>query len=806
MLFIISCISFAQNFSISGTIKDAKNGETVIGATVFLKEINKVASSNQYGFFSLSAPNGKYTLIASYLGYSTITQEIDLNQNITLNISFTNSETNLEEVEITTKAGNENVKNTQMSAVNLDMTEIKKIPAFMGEVDILKTIQLLPGVKNAGDGNTGFYVRGGGPDQNLILLDEAPIYNASHLMGFFSVFNGDAIKNVNLIKGGMPAQYGGRLSSVLDISMKDGNNQNFQVEGGIGVIASRITIQGPIVKNKGSFIVSARRTYIDVLAKPWIEKSDFKGTSYYFYDLNAKFNYIINDKNRVYLSGYYGRDKFLFKSDADNFNTKIPWGNASGCLRWNHVFNSKLFSNAALIFTNYDFSFIASQQDFQATIKSGITDYTAKYDLNYFPNSRHNIKTGVNYIFHVFVPTSVSAKQGETVFDLGKKISLYAHDAAIYVSDDWDITSKFKINAGLRFGNFTQVGPFSRYKKDFTGKIIDTVNYKSNQVVANYNGLEPRLSARYSLNASTSLKASYARNFQYIHLATISSVSLPTDVWMPCTELIKPQISNQYALGFFKNFKENTFETSVEVYYKTMANQIEYKEGAQPSDNVYDNPDNAFTFGKGWAYGAEFFLKKRTGKFTGWIGYTLSWTWRQFAEINYGEKFLAKYDRRHDASLVLTYDASKRWNFGMVWVYGTGNRGTLPNGFFLYEGSLSNDYGLRNSYQFAAYHRLDLNVTFTPDRTKKLERRKLALIEQYKQEGKDTTNIVLTKKWLKNFSNSFTLSVFNVYNRYNPYFIYLTRKGDFTNGTLQVGAKQVSLFPILPSLTWNFKF
>lgn len=806
-LFIVSHYqSFGQNFSISGTIKDAKNGETVAGAVVFLKEINKAASSNQYGFFSLTAPKNKYTLVFSYLGYKSITQEIVLDKNISLSIAFSSDENNLDEVEVTTKGGNDNVKNTQMGTVSLDMTEIKKIPAFMGEVDILKTIQLLPGVKNAGDGNTGFYVRGGGPDQNLILLDEAPIYNASHLMGFFSVFNGDAIKNVNLIKGGMPAQYGGRLSSVLDIQMKDGNNQNFEVDGGIGVIASRITLQGPIIKNKCSFIVSGRRTYVDVLAKPFIEKSDFKGTSYHFYDLNGKINYIINDKNRVFLSGYFGRDKFLFKSDEDNFSTKIPWGNASASLRWNHIFSSKLFANAALIFTNYDFSFIASDQDFEATIKSGITDYTAKYDLNYFPNSRHTLKAGFNYIFHTFVPTSVSAKQGSTVFDLGKTIKLYAHDAAVYISDDWDITQKIKLNAGLRFGNFTQVGPFNRYVKDFTGKVVDTVSYSQGEVVANYNGLEPRISARYSLNPSSSLKAAYTRNFQYIHLATISSVSLPTDVWMPCTELIKPQESNQYAIGYFKNFKENKFETSVEAYYKTMSNQIEYKEGAQPSDNVFDNPDNAFTYGKGWAYGAEFFVKKRTGKFTGWIGYTLSWTWRQFTEINYGQKFLAKYDRRHDASVVITYDPNKRWNFGMVWVYGTGNRGTLPNGFFIYEGSLSNDYGLRNSYQFIPYHRMDVNISYTPNRSKKLEKRRKVLVEKYKQEGKDTSNIVLTKKCFRNFSNSFTLSVFNVYNRYNPYFIYLTRRGDFTNGSLTVGARQVSLFPILPSLTWNFKF
>lgn len=797
---------FSQNFSVSGYIKNATNGETFIGATIFLKELNKVATTDQYGFYSLSAPKGNYTLQFSFIGFKTITEQIILDKNITINATFSPSENSLNEVEVTTKAGNEHVKSTQMSAITLDMAEIKKIPSFLGEVDILKTIQLLPGVKNAGDGNTGFYVRGGGPDQNLILLDDAPIYNASHLLGFFSVFNGDAIKNVTLYKGGMPAQYGGRLSSVLDIAMKDGNNQKIEVDGGIGLISSRLTVQGPIVKNKGSFIVSGRRTYIDILAKPFIDKSDFKGTRYFFYDLNAKFNYILNDKNRIFLSGYYGRDLFSFTDNESNFKTKIPWGNASACFRWNHIYSTKLVANLSASFTNYDFSFSALQEDFEATIKSGITDYSLKYDVNYFPNSSHSIKAGVHYIYHIFTPTNVSAKQGETVFDLGKKIQLFSHDVAAYISDDWDVTQSIKLNAGLRFGNFTQVGAFNRYVKDFTGKIVDTVSYKKNQVVCNYNGLEPRLSVRFSLNSTTSVKGSYTRNFQYVHLASLSSVSLPTDVWMPCTEIIKPQLSNQFALGFFKNFKENSFETSVEVYYKTMANQLDFKEGAQPSDNVFDNPDNGFTFGKGWAYGAEFFVKKRTGKLTGWVGYTLSWTWRQFNDINYGLNYLAKYDRRHDASLVIMYDATKKWNFGMVFVYGTGNRGTLPNGFFLFQGSLSNDYGLRNSYKFIDYHRLDLNATYTPDRKAKLQKRKLALIEQYVKEGRDTTNIELTQKWKKNYSNSFTISVFNVYNRYNPYFIYLTRSGDFTNGTLEVGAKQVSLFPILPSFTWNFKF
>jgi hypothetical protein len=794
----IDASSQTRHFTISGTIKDASNGETVAGATVLLKGTQIAGSSNAYGFFSLSAPEATYTLVVTYVGYDPIEKPIELSRNLTINSALQTAETELQEVEISARGPNENVKSTQMSVVQLDMAEIRKIPAFMGEVDILKTIQLLPGIKNAGDGNTGFYVRGGGPDQNLILLDEAPIYNASHLLGFFSVFNGDAIKNVTLHKGNMPAQYGGRLSSVLDISMKDGNNQRFEVNGGIGVIASRLTIQGPLIKNKSSFIISGRRTYVDVIARPWIDKSDFKGTSYHFYDLNGKVNYTLGDRDRLFISGYFGRDRFIYNDVEGDFNTKIPWGNASACLRWNHIFNSKFFANASAVFTNYDFSFGASQQDFEIVIQSGITDYNLKYDLSYFPNSRHNIKTGVNYIFHTFMPTSVSAQQGSTVFDLGKKIRLYSHDAAIYISDDWDVTQKIRVNAGLRFGNFTQVGPFTRYKKDIFGRINDTVQYRQNQTVANYNGLEPRLSARYSLSKRSSVKASYARNFQYIHLASISSISLPTDIWMPCTEVIKPQESNQYAAGYFHNFRENHFEASIEFYYKTMSNQVEFAEGAQPTDNIFDNPDNAFTFGRGWAYGAEFFLKKNRGKFTGWIGYTLSWTWRQFDEINYGRQFLAKYDRRHDASLVLTYDANKMWNFGMVWVYGSGNRGTLPNGFFLYEGSLSNDYGLRNSYQFVPYHRLDLNVTYTPDRRKRLGRKYGLKIQE--------TQPASPKKWLRHYQNSFTLSVFNAYNRYNPYFIYLTREGDFTSGSLKVGARQVSLFPIIPSLTWNFKF
>lgn len=809
-IFFTVSISFSQNYTISGYIKDKSNGESAIGANVYVKETMQGVSTNVYGFFSLTLPKGKYTFVCSYVGYINHVDTIILDQNIIRTIFLSPQGRDLSEIEIVAEKQDDNIQTTQMSSVQMDIAQIKKLPAFMGEVDVLKSIQLIPGVKSAGDGNSGFYVRGGGPDQNLILLDEATVYNAAHLFGFFSVFNGDAINNVNLIKGGMPAQYGGRLSSVLDISMKEGNSQKYQVDGGIGIIASRLTIQGPIKKDKASFIISGRRTYIDLLSKPYFKygnpNSDFAGTGYYFFDLNTKLNWQINEKNRLYLSGYFGRDVFSFKDAEAGFSAKVPWGNATACLRWNHLFNSKLFSNTSLVFTNYDFSFSAGQSNFELTLFSGIRDWNAKYDLVYIPNPRHNIKAGLNYIFHRFTPSNISAKQGETNFDLGEVVRLYSHDAAIYISDDWEISKRFKLNAGLRYGHFIQVGPFTRYVKDDFGRTKDTVTYHPGERIVNYGGLEPRASLRFNLTSSWSLKASYTRNLQYIHLASISSVSLPTDVWMPSTELIQPQIGNQYAFGVFKNFKQNMYESSVEIYYKTMKNQIDYKEGAEPQDNVFDNPDNAFTYGEGTAYGAEFFFKKRTGKLTGWIGYTLSWTWRQFKDINFGQPYLAKYDRRHDASLVVTYDHNKKWNFGLVFVYGTGNRGTLPNGFFLFEGDVSYDYGLRNSYKFPDYHRLDLSATFTPDREKKLLKKRTRLEKRYDRLGKDKTLIKVPKAWNKNYQGSWTFSVFNVYNRYNPYLIYFDTSGDIMNGNFSVKGKQVSLFPVLPTVTWNFKF
>ncbi len=766
-----------EKFTVSGYVKEDATGEYSIGATVYIKELIKGTSTNQYGFYSITVPKGNYHLVVSYIGFDDIVQEIKLDKDLRVNVSIKLNSIVTDEVEIDAQKANKNVSSTQMGVNKLEMEEIKKLPAFLGEVDILKTIQLLPGVKSSGEGNSGFYVRGGGPDQNLILLDEAVVYNASHLFGFFSVFNGDAVKNLNLIKGGMPAQYGGRLSSVLDISMKEGNSKSYHAEGGIGVISSRLTLQGPFIKkDTGSFIVSGRRTYIDILTRPLIKStSPFKGSGYYFYDLNTKINYRLSDKDRLFLSGYFGRDVFTYNNKDNGFKVEIPWGNATTSLRWNHLFNDKLFMNTSAIFSDYNFSFGATQSGFEFKLFSGIRDWNMKCDFGYFPSIRHEVKFGANYTYHTFIPSNASAKSGDVEFDLGKIVKQYAHEAAIYISDDFDLTEKIRLNGGLRYSYFIQVGPFDRYIKDLQGNTIDTITYRKGKKVKNYGGLEPRFAIRYAINKKSSFKASYTQNYQYVHLASLSAVSLPTDIWVPCSELVKPQFGTQYAVGYFRNFKEDTYESSVELYYKTMKNQVEYKEGALPEDNVNDNADNQFTFGNGRSYGAEFFLKKRKGKFNGWVGYTLSWTTRVFPEINQGKEFYAKYDRRHDASLVLAYEITKKLSLSTIFVYGTGNAITLPVARYLYEGSLVNLYGERNSFRLAPYHRMDIAATLQGKKHKKYE-------------------------------SSWSFAVFNVYNRKNPYFIYFQNEGDIKKGNLVIKAKQVSLFPILPSVTWNFKF
>ncbi len=765
----------AGRFSLNGYVKDSLSGESIIGVTISVNGQSRGVSSNQYGFYSITLDSGTYTITASHVSYLIKPVIVRLNSNQSFNFELIPRTAANTEVVVYSRRRDANVKNAQMGKVDLSMNQIRNVPAFMGEVDLLKVIQLLPGVRNAGEGNAGFYVRGGGPDQNLIMLDDAVVYNTGHLFGFFSIFNSDAIKNVSLIKGGMPAQYGGRLSSVLDITMKDGNMNKLQMDGGIGLIASRFSIQGPVKKNKASFIVSARRTYVDALAKPFIKKSsDFYGSGYYFYDLNAKINYRFSEKDRLYLSGYFGRDVFTFNNAKRSFKTNIPWGNSTATLRWNHVFNRRLFSNTTLLYNDYKFKFAASQDNFELGLSSGIKDASIKTDLDYYPLPNHKLKFGGLITHHKFIPNVASGRQDSVTFTPNNETEKYAIETAIYLQDDWEIGEKWKVNYGLRWSSFTEIGPYTKYTRDANGNKIDSVTYKRFEPVKTYGGIEPRITVRYAVNDETSVKASVTRNLQYIHLVSNAGTTLPTDLWVPSTYIVKPQISWLYAAGLFKNLKENTYETSLELYYKDLENQVEYAEGYTPS---LSDPEDEFVFGKGWSYGTEILVNKVKGQFTGWIGYTLSWTWRKFTQLNDGEKYPVKYDRRHDLSVVANYEANKKWKFGAVFVYGTGNAITLPERFYIINGVLTQEYSKLNQYRMKAYHRLDLSATYTPVPRKKRR------VEGY---------------WV--------FSIYNVYSRLNPYFIYFDQEGNPYNGTLEVKARQVSLFPILPAVTWNFKF
>lgn len=791
VVFLLTFTVFAQESStVSGYITDGHTGEALIGAKIYFPTLKTGAITNTYGYYSITVPNGTYTVEFRATGLTTLEKELEISGELKLDVEMGLDVQSIEEVEVNAHKG-ENVSSTKMGQIELGIEEIKAVPAFMGEVDLVKTIQLLPGVSSAAEGGQGFYVRGGGPDQNLVLLDEAVVYNASHLFGFFSVFNADAVKNVNLIKGGMPANFGGRMSSVLEVNMNEGNNKRFGIKGGLGLISSRLTIQGPLKKDKGSFVLSGRRTYIDILMKPFIpDSSPFAGSGYFFYDLNFKANYKISEKDHVYLSGYYGKDLFNFGNKEDDFTVNMPWGNGIGALRWNHLFSSKLFMNASLTFTDYVFKFGSEQEEFKFEMKSGIRDLGGKVDFSYFPNNRHKIKFGAQYTHHTFTPVSVSASQEETVFDTGNAQQLKSHETGIYALDEFDWTENFRINAGLRYSTFAHVGPFTRYIKGDISEPDSIVEYKKNEVVKLYHGLEPRLSIRYLLPDNSSIKAAYTYNYQYVHLTSLSAVSLPTDIWYPTTNIAKPQVGWQGSVGYFRNFFDDKLETSVELYYKGMNNLIEYKEGALPADNVNDNTDNLLTFGRGWSYGVEFFVKKNFGKLNGWIGYTWSKTERIFAELNQGKVFPAKYDRRHDLSIVASYKLNPRVMFGSAFIFATGNTLTLPTSWYVHDNDLLFNYGQRNSTRMIPYHRLDFSATFYDKATK---------IKGYDSDG----NAIERKK---RFRSNWVVSVYNVYNRANPYFLYIDNEGNFLENDFKITVKQVSLFPIIPSITWNFEF
>lgn len=769
VIFILTGFSvslFGQSkFSVSGYVKDANTGETLTGASVYVKtESNLGASTNTYGFYTLRLAPGDYTIVFAYLGFADQEKKISLTKDLSLSVDLSEG-VEMSEVVIEAEAADKNVSGTQMGEIILPIEKIQKIPALMGEVDLLKALQLLPGVQSSGEGSSGFFVRGGGPDQNLVLLDEALVYNSGHLFGFFSVFNSDAIKSANLIKGGMPAQYGGRLSSVVDIQMKEGNNKHYQVDGGIGLIASRLTFQGPIVPEKSSFIVSTRRTYALDLAQPAIKRTDFAGTNYYFYDLNAKANYTFSEKDRVFFSTYFGRDVLKFRTPGRDFTFDLPYGNATGTLRWNHLFSNRLFVNTSIIYNDYDFTFRAGFDDFSLKLFSGVRDWNGKVDFDYFPSNNHSIKFGVQTTYHRLTPSVANAQQGDEEFTNNKE-SIPAWETGFYVSDDFKVSERIKIQAGLRWSIFTQLGPYAAS----TG-----VNYQKGEEVVTYNGLEPRLSWRYSINANNAIKGGITVSNQYLHLVSNSSSTLPADVWVPSTERIKPQRGEQYALGYFKNLKKNMFEFSAEIYFRTLRNQLDYGESyvQSPADDL----EQQFISGSGRAYGAELLIRKNEGKLTGWIGYTRARTERKFAEINGGAYYPAVYDRTHDLSVVVNYDKGKKWDFSGVFVFGTGRAFTPIESIYVIDQRVVTNYAPRNSSRLPDYHRIDLSANYRPK----------------KVEG-------------KGFYSYWTFSVYNVYNRRNPFFINYEFDTDEKTGVLSASASKVSLFPIIPSVTWNFKW
>ncbi|MFT4667708.1 MAG: hypothetical protein ACI9XB_004681 [Gammaproteobacteria bacterium] len=766
LLIAVFTATQAQSHTISGYLKDLETGEMLIQATIYNKtKTTEGATTNNYGFYSFSLPEGSHTIVFSYMGYVSQEIEVNLIEDQRLNIEMQPG-VQFQEVVVTATNKNEQVQSTDMGQVDLPMSQVEKLPALMGEVDILKTLQLLPGVLSASEGNTGFYVRGGGPDQNLILLDGALVYNTGHMLGFFSVFNSAAISNTTLIKGTMPASYGGRLSSVVDIQMKEGNNKSFAGEASIGLISSKFLIEGPIQKNKSSFILTARRTYGFDLAQPFLRETSFEGTNYYFYDINAKANYRFSDKDQIYLTTYIGRDVLKFNAVDRGFSFTLPYGNTMSTLRWNHLFSDKLFMNTTLIANYYDFSFNGQQADFEVNAFSGVRDYTFKLGLEYFPKLGHIVKMGGEATWHRLTPNIINANSGTEEFSNSLKPK-YALESAVYLEDNWTLNDSWTLNLGLRASMFTLFGPFS---DKATGKEFDY-----GEPVVTYGGLEPRLSAKYSWQENSSFKAAWVLTRQYLHLVSNSATTLPTDVWVPSSPLVKPQIGWQATAGWFHNFSNGRYEMSIESYYKDLKNQIDYGEFVVPDPSV--ETENDFIFGTGRSYGLEFFLKKRTGALTGWMGYTLSKTERFFEEINNGAAYPQKYDRRHDLSVVMSYDINKKWNLGMVFVYGTGNAYTPIESIFFIEQNLNIRYGPRNSARIDPYHRIDISATFSP-----------------------------TKKENKRYETNWVFSIYNAYNRQNPAFVFPVFKADLDTGAFLAEAYKISLFPVIPSVSWKVKF
>lgn len=765
-------IALAQKHTISGTIKEQETGETLIGVNVIIGNGSSGTITNEYGFYSITLPQDTVLVTFSYIGLQPKIFKFYLDSARTINLEL-GTGINVEEVTVSANSNREKLNSTQMGMDEITVKEAKEIPAFLGEVDIIKIFQLKPGIQSGTEGSSGLYVRGGGSDQNLFILDEAPVYNPSHLFGFFSTFNSDALSNVKLYKSGFPAKYGGKLSSVIDVYMREGNRKKFALTGGLGLISSRLTFEGPLgsslqIKNKeskGAFILSGRRTYVDLFTRLMNEANKNNENwspipDYSFYDINVKLNYDLGSKDRIFLSGYFGRDLFGFNNDNLNFN--FEWGNITGTFRWNHIISPKLFVNTAFTFSDYLYDIKNTFDDFKITLGSGIRDMNLKSEFMWKPLDKHDIRFGVNGIYHRFKVNRFQASSDDNSVDFDEGSFYHAGEFAAYISDDWQISKKLTVNGGIRLSGFTNEGQF-------------------------YAGAEPRAAVKYNVHEDVALKVNYARMYQYLHLVSTSGASLPTDVWYPSTKVVKPQISDLVSGGVAWALGKDFF-ISVEGYYKWLHQQIDFRDGAQLFVN--DNLDAEFVFGKGYGYGGEFYIEKKMGDIRGWIGYTLSWTWREFPDIMNGKAYHPRYDRRHDVSAVLMWDLPTGPKFPLTlsaaFVYGTGNAISLPVGRYISSDitganpfNFTPIYTERNGFRMPAYHRLDIGLVW-----------KLFPLKESR------------------FKSDLTFSVFNVYNRRNPFFMYIDAEYDEPGSQIpsNLQAKVVSLFPIIPSITWNFKF
>ena len=765
-VFFISFATFGQTYTLSGYVTDPANGESLIGVTIMATGTNKGVVTNNYGFYSLSLPTGNYRIIISYVGYEPLDTTLNLKGNISLNVTLHEKSQKLTEIVITANSDREKVRKTGMGTETLTMKSISNLPVVFGESDVLKVIQLMPGVQPASEGSSGFNVRGGNYDQNLLLLDEAVVYNPGHIFSFVSVFNDDAINSMTLYKGTMPAEYGGRASSVLDISMKEGNSKKFSGKGSIGIIASKLTLEGPVIKDKCSFLISARRSTIDLIAKPMMNMhgGSMQNDNYYFYDLNAKINYKFSDKDRLFFSNYFGRDVFVFGTDDNRFKFDIPWGNLTSTLRWNHLFSDKLFMNVSFIHNGFFRDMTTTQDGFSETKNSEISDQSLKADLTWYTSFNHRIKTGgqvINHLFTVDNDNTIEKRRGA--------------EFSVFILDEFDLGSDWRFNIGARFNQFNFMGKYDEYSYNENKEPVQFIrSYEDFETVKTYRNVEPRISVRYMVNEKSSVKIAYTQNSQFVHLISNSGSALPLDFWVPSSKLVKPQLSNQFSIGYSLNFFKDMLLFTAEAYGKSMENLIEFGDDFVPS--YTNNSELDYVFGEGTSHGFELMLKKNTGKLQGWIGYTFCNTNRIFDDLNDGNEFPANPDIRHDLSVVAMYALNQHWSFGMDFVFKSGKPFTVPTSRYYMDGELVDQYTTRNNVRLPAYNRLDISATYKP-----------------------------TPKY-KRFNSEWVFAIYNVYNRMNPTFVYFDNQGTTSENDFVTKTKSVTLLPFMPSVSYKFNF